>query len=747
MSWDIFPYLIPYVISLSVSTAVAFYALRRRNVSGAVQFAGIASGQAFWTFGYICELISQSLGAKVFWDNVQFVGGMVWPLALLAFALRYIGRKRPLSPRIWGGLIIPFVIFFLLLFTNQFHKLVRPAASILPGDPFSELVYDFTFVVWLMFLYFVGLLLSSVILLMGRFIRPHRLYRVQVGIIILGTLIPLIGTALTIMGITFTFHRDTTPLTFALSNLVIAWGLFRYRLLDIVPIARDQVIENMSDMVIVLDTHNRVVDLNPAVEKILGQSASTVIGQPAAQVFSPWSEFVKTYQEVEYAYEELVIRTEEGIRCLDLKLHPLQDRRGRLSGRLIVVRDITQHKQIEEELRRYRDQLEKLVEARTAELETINARLQWEIKAHKTTEEALRESESRYRNLVDLLPEAVVVHCDGKIVFVNPAGLHIMGYTVAQDMLGRSALEFVPDEYTEIVQERFQQILERKAPVPFLEERFIRADGTVIEVEVAGVPFIYQGKPAAQVVFRDIRERKRAEAEREALIAELEAKNAELERFTYTVSHDLKAPLVTITGFLGFLEQDAVKGNLERLRGDIQRIGEAANTMQQLLNELLELSRIGRLMNSPQKVAFESLVQDALARVAGPIAERDVRIRVMPLLPRVYGDRMRLVEVIQNLLDNAVKFLGEQPQPQIDIGVTIRNDEIIFYVADNGIGIEPQYHNKIFGLFERLDPAVEGTGVGLALVKRIIEAHGGRIWVESEGGKGATFYFTLPFAS
>lgn len=233
--------------------------------------------------------------------------------------------------------------------------------------------------------------------------------------------------------------------------------------------------------------------------------------------------------------------------------------------------------------------------------------------------------------------------------------------------------------------------------------------------------------------------------EREALIRELEGKNAELERFTYTVSHDLKSPLITIGGFLGFLEKDALSGNTVRLQSDIQRIKEAADKMRHLLDDLLELSRIGRLMNPARQVPFAEIVADALALVGGQLSERGVAIEVAPELPSAYGDRARLVELLQNLIDNAAKFMGDQPQPRIAIGVREQGEERIFYVQDNGIGIDPKYQQKIFGLFEKLDPEASGTGIGLALVKRIAEVHGGRIWVESEGvGRGATFCFVLP---
>jgi signal transduction histidine kinase len=233
--------------------------------------------------------------------------------------------------------------------------------------------------------------------------------------------------------------------------------------------------------------------------------------------------------------------------------------------------------------------------------------------------------------------------------------------------------------------------------------------------------------------------------ERVDLNKELGEQNAELERFAYTVSHDLKSPLVTIRGFLGYLKQDAESGDMIRFDKDMRRIENAVDKMQALLNDLLELSRVGRIINTPEHIPFGQIVAEAVELLNGPLEKNNVRMIVQRDLPEITGDHARLVEVMQNLIDNATKFMGSQLRPTIEVGTegSDTDGKTIFFVRDNGIGIDPQYHERIFGLFNRLDPSMNGTGIGLALVKRIIEIHHGRIWVKSKPGEGTTFYFTL----
>lgn len=242
----------------------------------------------------------------------------------------------------------------------------------------------------------------------------------------------------------------------------------------------------------------------------------------------------------------------------------------------------------------------------------------------------------------------------------------------------------------------------------------------------------------------DLRRKELADEEKKRIIDQLERSNAELERFTYTVSHDLKSPLVTISGYLQLLKKHIEEHNEEGIVLDLDYLTKAAMRMKQLLDELLELSRVGRVINEPVEFSLYDLTAEVLVLLAGTIEDKKAVVNISPDLPRITADRERMLEVMQNLLSNAIKYSQEDLPPLIDVGVKQVNGKQLIYVSDNGIGIDPYYHEIVFGLFNQLDRNIPGTGIGLALVKRIIEVHGGKIWVESKGrGHGSTFYFTL----
>lgn len=366
-----------------------------------------------------------------------------------------------------------------------------------------------------------------------------------------------------------------------------------------------------------------------------------------------------------------------------------------------------------------------------------------DITDRKQTEDALRASEKKFSTIVRSSPDAIVLSeaATGRILEVNRGFTRLMGCR-REEAIGATGevlgLWPSPSDRERLLEalEVHQRVhnIEWHYSTPRGEKRWCLFSAELIELA---------GESLMLSVLRDVTDRKSLEHERQSLIAELEATNAELERFVYSVSHDLKSPLVTVFGFLGLLEKDLAKGRVDRLKGDLAKIRSGAEVMQSLIEELLELSRLGRFELHKEPLDLADIVERVTSSLAGYLEQERVELEVADDLPEILGDRGRVLSLFQNLVDNAAKFMGEQTSPRIEIG-SRHGAPSTFYVRDNGQGISSEHQSEIFEPFERLGSAEPGTGLGLTLVRRIVEGHGGTIWVESEGdGKGTTFCFTL----
>jgi PAS domain S-box-containing protein len=428
-------------------------------------------------------------------------------------------------------------------------------------------------------------------------------------------------------------------------------------------------------------------------------------GRPFAPEELPLSRAVLRGEIVENA--EAVIRRRDGSESLVLATAaPIRNERGEVLAGIVVFADISDRKK---------------------------------------AEEALLAQERRFRNIVEASPMGIHMYRlerDGRLVFAgaNPAADRILGVDHSQ-FVGKTIEEAFPPLADTEVPGRYRLAARDDAAwqthhIDYEDER----------IKGAYEVYAFQTWPGAMAaLFLDVTERERAQAQLESAFAELRDRNVELERFLYMVSHDLKTPLITIRGYLGLLDKDLAGRMDDKARRDMEVIDGAADRMQRLLREVLELSRVGRVVSPSEMVPLGELAAEALANAAGPIRERGVRVELPSDLPDVYGDRPRLVELLQNLIENAVKYMGGQADPRVDIGVRRDPQGTVCFVRDNGMGVEPRYHERVFRPFEQLDPTLEGTGLGLALARRIVEIHGGRIWVESEGeNRGSTFCFTLP---
>ncbi len=615
-------------------------------------------------------------------------------------------------------------------------------------------------------------------------------------------------------------------------------------------------LESVTDYALfMLDPEGRVRTWNAGAERLLGSPARSIMGRPLATFFPAEDhrhrrlerDLARAAAEGRSKNESWCVRRDGSRFFAEWTFTAVRDSAGRLAGFTALARDIT-------ELRRAR--------------------------------EALQHSEERYRRLVELSPIAVMLHRNERIIFCNAAALRLLQGQSAQELLGRSVLEFVSAKDRGKITERLRQLREGRT-VPFLEETLVRLDGSTVEAEVAATPVllpedpqtpavllvavditerkraeralresedrfrmaveavedygiymldpegrvvswnagaermagyrteeiigrscavfftpedIQRGAPGQELktaaekgvargeswavrkdgtrflaewvltavrepdgrltgfsgVIHDITERRRAEEEIARLYAEmeqrvtqrtaqLEAANQELEAFSYSVSHDLRAPLRHIEGFIDLLQQSAAGALDATSREHLRVITEAAHHMSRLIDALLSFSRMSRVPLRKVRVSLKNLVAAVRHDLRYDVEGRKIEW-VIGELPEVLGDASLLRQVLFNLLSNALKYTRMRAVARIELGARSNNGEIVFFVRDNGIGFDMQYAGKLFGVFQRLHGMAEfeGTGIGLAIVRRIIQRHGGRVWAEGQPDAGATFYFALP---
>jgi PAS domain S-box-containing protein len=371
---------------------------------------------------------------------------------------------------------------------------------------------------------------------------------------------------------------------------------------------------------------------------------------------------------------------------------------------------------------------------------------------------ALSESEERFRSAMQYSAIGMaLVSPDGGWMNVNQALCRIVGYT-PEEMLTQNFQAVLHPDDVEVNQAHLRRMLDCEIESYRLEGRYLHRDGHQVCVDLnvslvcdeSGLPLYF----IAQV--QDITERKDAEEMLRRLNSDLEQRvqertrklneaNKELESFSYSVSHDLRAPLRAMDGFSRILIEDY--GNLldeeglrilDVIRGNTQKMG-------QLIDDILAFSRLGRKQVERSIIDVNELARDASVELGCGSTDSSLQFKIGSL-PEASGDKALMRQVLRNLLSNAAKYSRTKEAPIVEVGSYTENGDNVYYVRDNGVGFDMAYSNKLFGVFQRLHgpDEFEGTGVGLAIVQRIIQRHGGRVWAEAELNKGATFYFTLP---
>jgi len=496
--------------------------------------------------------------------------------------------------------------------------------------------------------------------------------------------------------------------------------------------ARDQlarIVDSARDAIIGNDLNGLITSWNKSAEKLYGYTADEIIGQNAEVLFPPErrAEFAQLIQKVRHGDEVLAYESE----CIDKagRRHqvfwthsPIVDNAAAVTGVSTIAHDMTEL---------------------------------------KCTQEAARDAARYARSLIEAsLDPLVTISSDGRITDVNEATVQATG--VDRDKLIGSDFSGYftdPDRARAGYREAFAKGLVKDFPLS-LRHR----SGTIMEVLYNATVFrgadgIVAGLFAAA---RDVTERKRdAEESRKrrvhldeivkARTAELAAANAtlevakkELEAFAYSVSHDLRAPLRAIDGFSHILLEDYAPNLDSEGQRLLEVVRESTVTMNRMIDDILAFSRASRTGMKTESVDMEALAGAAIKNIEAVTTGRKVSFEI-GALPRAYGDASMFERVWANLIDNAVKFSAPKPDAKIEIGATSGDGETVYFVRDNGVGFDMQYVDKLFGVFQRLHGAeFPGNGVGLAIVKRIVARHGGRVWAEGKPNEGATFYFALP---
>ncbi len=714
MSYQFTLNMLPLIIAALISGTLAWFTWRYRRTTGVMPFSLMMLILFQWGTSYILELAGTDLSTKIFWIKFMFVGVVATPVAWLVFALEYTGRKAwTTHQRILLLSILPLLTMGIIL-TNDAHHLFWTSASLAREGGFLLLNTGNGPWFWVHAAYTYTLIMIGLVLIVRALLHWPAQYRGQMVWILLATLTPLIANAITIFKI-LPILIDLTPFAFTITGVGMAYALFRHRLLDIAPLARDIVIDGMRDGMIVLDANRRIVDINPAAQNILGLSGEQQpIGKSVAEMLSKWPHLIERYRDVFEAEDEITLGEGESKHWYELNLSTLRDENQLLIGQAITIRDITQRKR---------------------------------------AETLLQESEARFRQIVENASDLIYrTDMNGYFTYANPSALHAMGFEKEVDVLGKFYLDLTNPESRHKLKRTYQHQFVSRTKSSYHEFPGIAADGHEVWFG-QNVQLIFDGDQVIgfQALARDITAIKQAhEALRIARDQALEASRAKSQLLS-KVSHELRTPLGGILGYAELLRDDTFGELNPGQKKAALEIVESTNYLTNMVNELLDEAQITANTTILQEIAFstEALLQQSISGMEILATKKGLQLKtsVEPSLPReLIGDERRLRQIVINLIGNAIKFTRAGSVSVNFLQPTKDYWEI--QVADTGTGITKEAQSYIFEPFRQVDNAItrdnRGIGLGLSITKQLVDLMGGRITLESEIGKGSTFTILLP---
>jgi PAS domain S-box-containing protein len=693
------PLILPFsilLIAALISLASAIYAWRQRPTTGATSYSLMLFGLFIWLLGYMFEIISMNATIRYMWGNLAYVGVTIVPVAWLLFSFEYTGRSAWISWKTIALLCIEPILVQIFSWTNVYHHLFYTEVLYDFSQPLPQSNLTFGPAFWIHAAYIYLLLLTGTLLLFLKFLKSSGLYRRQLAIILIGTTIPWISNFVYLPRAA-DFPIDPTALAFLATSILWSWAIFGYRLIDIMPIARDTVVEHMQDGMLVVDNENRIIDVNSTAARIIGRPVEDMVGLAAEAVISSWKDIANQAQ-----HDELVITQEDQTSYFDIQVTTLFDKKGQQTGQLILFRDITERK----------------------------------------------HTEDAYYTLVNQTAQGLAIIQDMHIQFANPALSEITDIPITE-LISAPLNKLMHNIHADDL----PILLGSLSNASQIELRFMGFEDEIRWLEFSATQIQYQGAPAIQAVISEITERKNTEEILRQARDEAEAANRAKSTFLANMSHEIRTPLSAIIGYSEMLHEQATMKGEEKLAARLKNIESAAYHLLNILNDILDISRIesGKMELHEDVFTVQSLI-DTLAITVRSLVTRNnnrFRIELAKDSGEMVGDATKINQMLTNLLSNAGKFTTNgEVTLQVDRETTANaHDELVFRVIDTGIGMSPEVIPQLFQPFAQADDSLTreygGTGLGLAITRRICDMMNGSIEVESQPGKGSTFTIRL----
>jgi two-component system, cell cycle sensor histidine kinase and response regulator CckA len=703
MRWMTHPYTISLFAASVISLVLAGSAWKSRTTIKTRSFSALMLAVSLWSTMHVFELAASTFAGKIFWANMQFFCIVSVPPALLFFVIRYTRRDHLITASRRALILSVPLCIVALVWTNGFHGWVFTRAEIVQVGPFALLYRHFGTGFWIHTGYCYAVMMAAAILLVRSLVSGPPEYREQVFSLLVGVAVPWIGNIMYLFDIPPFSDFDMTPVVFTISGLAFGWGVFRYRLLDIVPIAYDLMLDNMQDAVFVFDRHQRVVDLNPAAVGLTGRNRKSCLTMHADLLIPGWPDMAVQIENGGRR-QQVCMEKQNQDRYFDLIGTPLKHD-DQLFGYLVVLRDVTDS--------RY-------------------------------TQLALAESEKQFKSLNENAPIVIcTLNPQGLFSYVNPEWENVLGHS-REGILGRHFSNFVLPHYIDDYTRAFTRVRDKMEILSGLPVKLLHRDGSRRFFSISASPNLDGEGKISNVIC--LLKDQTGERELQAQLFQSQKMEA-IGTLAGGIAHDFNNLLMGIQANVSLLRMENNQGKkcLERIDSVERQIQTGAS----LTRQLLGYARKGKYRPTP--LCLNALIQEALTAFGRTRKALTIRYDLFEALPRIQADRGQMELVLLNLLINASDAMPDGgtltastdvqtvPSAEMQSLALGPGNYVHLRISDTGIGMDKKTQERIFEPFFTTKAMGRGTGLGMASVYGVVKNHNGVIAVSSKPGEGTTF--------